>query len=202
MWPHAPRHFFEGADTFIVTASTLHHAHHFRDNARLELLQNSLFELSAKYSWQLHAWALFSNHYHFVAQTNDDPGSLRTLLRHFHANTAREINKLDHASGRQVWFQYWDTRLTFEKSYLARLRYTQENAVRHKLVEDARAYPYCSAAWFEKTATTKLKASVAACHTDKLNLQDDYHPIWSGVTCHRVVSANRNNENRVGTSSR
>ncbi len=41
------------------------------------------------------------------------------MLGFLHEKTAKWINKLDAASGRKVWHNYWETRLTYEKSYLA-----------------------------------------------------------------------------------
>ena len=52
-----------------------------------------------------------------------------------------------------MWHNFWDTKLTFEKSYLARLNYVHQNAVKHVLVPAANQYRWCSAAWFEQTAT-------------------------------------------------
>src|SRR6266568_1178059 len=54
--------------------------------------------------------------------------------------------------GRRVWFQYHDTQLTFEKSYLARLKYVNENPVHHGIVLRATNYGWCSARWFEDHA--------------------------------------------------
>src|SRR6185295_13265442 len=41
---------------------------------------------------------------------------------------------IDNATGRQVWYNFWDTKLTFENSYLARLNYVHQNPVKHGLV--------------------------------------------------------------------
>jgi len=38
-------------------------------------------------------------------------------------------------------YEFWDTRLTFEKSWLARLNYVHQNAVKHELVSIANEYP-------------------------------------------------------------
>ena len=64
-----------------------------------------------------------------------------------HANTARAVNDLDGLEGRQVWHNFWDKHLTYEKSYLARLNYVHQNAVKHGLAPVANQYPWCSAAW-------------------------------------------------------
>jgi REP element-mobilizing transposase RayT len=88
---------------------------------------------------------VFSNHYHFVAQSperEDNAKSLGRMLSLFHEKTAKWVNRLDHAQGRQVWFNFRETTLTYEKSYLARLNYTHQNAVKHGLVSVANQYPW------------------------------------------------------------
>jgi hypothetical protein len=37
-WPHAPTHQLGSRGTYFVTASTLHHAHHFNGKERLAVL--------------------------------------------------------------------------------------------------------------------------------------------------------------------
>ena len=70
-----------------------------------------------------------------------------------HSRTASWVNNADATPGRRVWYNYWDTRLTYEKSYRARLNYVHQDPVNHRLVAVANQYPWCSAAWFERTAT-------------------------------------------------
>jgi putative transposase len=82
--------------------------------------------------------------------------------------------------GRQVWFNFRETRLTYEKSYLARLNYTHRNAVKHKLVPVANQYPWCSAAWFERTATAAQVKTIYGFKTDRAQICDEYDaaPEW------------------------
>ena len=40
------------------------------------------------------------------------------------------LNRIDDTPGRRVMYKFWDTRLTFEKSWLARLNYVHQNAVK------------------------------------------------------------------------
>ncbi|MGZ3632738.1 MAG: hypothetical protein ACXWM7_00200 [Parachlamydiaceae bacterium] len=35
----------------------------------MDYLHSLLLELARKYGWNLEAWAIFSNHYHFIAQS-------------------------------------------------------------------------------------------------------------------------------------
>jgi len=74
---------------------------------------------------------VFGNHYHFVAhspETDADATSLGPMLGQLHEKTAKWINRLDAAPGRHVWHNFRETKLTYEKSYLARLAYVHGNA--------------------------------------------------------------------------
>ena len=56
----------------------------------------SPFAVAQAYGWQLEAWAIFANHYHFIAYAPPEVTSLRRMLQRLHAATARAINRLDH----------------------------------------------------------------------------------------------------------
>ena len=66
--------------------------------------------------------------------------------------------------------------MTYEKSYLARLNYTHQNAVKHGLVPVADQYPWCSAAWFERTATPAQVKVIYSFKTERLEVHDEYTP--------------------------
>lgn len=175
-WPHAPVHRLREAGAYIVTAGTHNREHYFRDAERLTCLTKSLLALASKYGWELQAWAAFWNHYHFVAESAQ-PGTLRLLVRHLHSITAKEINLRDGTPGRMVWFQYWDTLLNYQKAYLARLNYVHTNAVRHGLVCEPSAYPWCSAGWFQRTAARSFYATVMRFPSDRVNVPDEFEAL-------------------------
>jgi putative transposase len=147
------------------------------------LLESALLSLAEKYDWHLEAWAVFSNHYHFVGYTMSSPTRLKTFLTELHAQTARDVNELDGADGRQVWHNFWDKQLTYRKSYLARLNYVHQNPRRHGLVRVANQYPWCSAAWFERVARPSQVKTIYSFKTDRLTVPDDFEllPITFGV---------------------
>jgi putative transposase len=173
-WHHRPLHVFEPNQLYMVTAGTLHKQMFFKGTDRLGLLQNHLFSLSEKFGWELQAWVLFSNHYHFIAKAPDDAQTLKVLVRQFHSLTARELNRMDSFSGRKVWFQYWDTCLTYEKSYYARLNYVMNNPVHHGLVSAASAYKFCSAGWFETEAEKNFINKVKSYKYDQVKVDDEF----------------------------
>jgi putative transposase len=172
-WPHSPSHRVIQGGTYIVTASTYRKEALFGSKSRLDLLCEALLRLSSEHGWKLQAWAVFPNHYHFVAQSTS-PNTLRGMTRCLHSLTARAVNNLDEQPGRRVWFQYWDTLITNQRSYFARLRYVHENAVRHSLVKRAANYPWCSATWFEQKAEPSLRKTVSSFACDRLAVPDAF----------------------------
>jgi putative transposase len=158
----------------MVTAGTYQKLPLFRSAARLAFLCDSLLSLASRYGWNLEAWAVFPNHYHFVASSPKNAAGLRTFISHFHTLTAKEINRKDRTPGRKVWFQYWDTRLTYERSYLARLNYVHCNAVRHGLVPEQAQCPWCSAGWFERRADKSFYRTVMSFRSDRITAPDDF----------------------------
>ena len=75
---------------YMVTAGTLHKRPIFDGDDRLHLLQDALFEVTRAYGWRLQAWSVFSNHYHFVAQSPQDAVTLRPMIQRLHSQTARD----------------------------------------------------------------------------------------------------------------
>ena len=182
-WPHAPTHLLSEAGTYIVTAATYGKLHYFRGAERLCALQNELLQGAADFDWHVEAWAVFSNHYHFVSHSPENAGtanSLSSWLSQVHERTAKWVNGLDGIEHRQVWYNYWETRLTFQRSYLARLSYVHQNPVKHGLVPVANQYPWCSAAWFERTARPAQVKTIYALKIDSIRILDDYEvlPDW------------------------
>jgi putative transposase len=168
------RHRLDSDGIYIVTAATLHKEPLFAGARKLTLLENGLLSLAKQYQWQLEAWAVFANHYHFVARRGLQSESPEKLLKHLHANSARDLNRLDEQIGRKVWFNFWDTKLTSERSYLARLNYVHQNPVKHGLVTMANQYRWCSAAWFERVASPAMVKTIYAFKTDKLKIYDEF----------------------------
>jgi putative transposase len=116
-------------------------------------------------------------YYHFVAQAQSDATPLENLLLELHRSTGLHVNELDRAVGRQVWFNYWDTQLTYESSYYARLNYVHQNPVKHGLVPVANQYRWCSAAWLERTASAAQVKTIYGFKIDRVRIEDDFQPV-------------------------
>lgn len=173
-WPHAPLHRIDQQGTYMVTGGTYRKETFFNTNAKLDMMLDTLLEVASDREWQLQAWAVMANHYHFVAVSPDNAATLGRLVAKFHMLTAKGANQVDGVPGRRVWYQYWDSRITYERSYLARLHYVHTNPVHHGVVPVATAYRWCSAGWFERTADRAFRRTVESFKTDGLSVVDDF----------------------------
>ena len=176
-WPHAPPHHLSEHGTYLVTSGTYGKRHHFKGKCRLDVLHRGLLKVAHDFGWQLEAWAVFSNHYHFIGHSppeEPDAKSLSVMLGHLHEKTSKWVNQIDDVKGRHVWHNFRETRLTYEASYLARLNYVHQNPVKHGLVPVANQYSWCSAAWFERIASSAQVKTIYSLKTDKLNVYDEY----------------------------
>jgi len=173
-WPHAPVHRLADNAVYFVTAGTLHKQHLFITPEKRDLLERFLLRFAKESGWQLEAWAVFANHYDIVARGNPDSKNLGEFLHDLHGVSARELNGMDDVKGRNVWFNFRDTKLTIQYSYLARLNYVHQNAVKHKLVPVANQYPWCSAAWFERVASAAQVKTIYSFKIDQVKAEDDF----------------------------
>lgn len=173
-YKHAPSHLFVPKAAYIVTAGTMQKELLFRKPYLLSMLLDTIFEQTRRLGWTLEAWAVMANHYHFVAGAPETAMSLSRLIGAIHSISARQINKQDEQPGRKVWHQYWDTCLTYEQSYFARLNYVHHNPVRHGLAKDARDYPWCSMSWLLEEGDGELQKKVLSARFDRVSIQDDF----------------------------
>ena len=173
-WPHSPSRLVTGPGSYMVTASTYHKVRLFDTNEKLDRLTQLLLENGDRLGWSINAWAVFENHYHVIAFNPEYNASVRRWMSTVHTKSSSFLNELDEAPGRRVWFSYRDTKLTFERSYYARLAYVHNNPVKHQLVKRARDYAWCSAGWFETRANPTLFKTVSSFPFDDVKIEDDF----------------------------
>ncbi len=171
-WPHSPVHWQFLPGIYMVTAVTYHRIPYLAHPERKNLFLKILFAAAEEFGWSLHAWAVLHEHYHFLAASPENPGTLRKFIAKLHMHTARIFNQEDNTPGRRVWFQYWDTLITYQRSYLARLRYIHLNPVKHGLARDPLDYPWCSARRLENHAPRAFVATVNRLKVDQVRVHE------------------------------
>ena|ERR1041385_803048 len=171
-WSHAPFHFNATDGIYIVTCSTYLKRDFYRASADRDFFQSQLFAVAKMHHLILHAWCVLINHYHLILDAQKN--TLEQFFRHLHSTASIELNKRQDRPGRKVWFQYRDTQITDEKSYFARLKYVQENAVHHRVVGNALNYRWCSAQWFADHASRGLVKAVEQANLTDVKVEDDF----------------------------
>ena len=162
-FPHRPPHRYSLKGTYFITVATYApmasqaRPHHFSTPERLSTLQTQMIEVTRKHNWTLKAWAIVSNHYHLIMENLDQPNTLPIVMQKIQGVSSRYVNQLDNTLGRKVWYQYWDTLISYRNSYFTRLKYIMENPVKHGLVQTAKDYRWCSAWWFEQFASKEYR---------------------------------------------
>jgi putative transposase len=167
---HRPPHLFMPDTVYIVTGGVLGRRPVLKGDRHKAIFCEALFGRSEELGWLLEAWAVLGNHYHFIARSPGDALSLVTLIRKLHSITAILFNRLDGTPGRRVWQNYWDSCVTNETSYLARLHYVHLNPVKHGVVERAEDYPFCSYRWFLDRAETEWQVRVMSQPIDRIRV--------------------------------
>ena len=175
-WPHAPPHRLASGGVYFVTSRTFNRVPHFNTRARLNLVRDRLLALAVRYGWQMEAWAVLSKHYHFVAHSPVSEKHARSLglfVRHLHADITRTINREDGVEGRTLWHNYRETHLLQQHGYLARLNYTHNNPVHHKLVNLAGDYEWCSGSAFENACPRAWVNTIYSFKYDQISRKDE-----------------------------
>ena len=173
-YPHNPPHYFVPNAMYIVTGAILHNKRLLKSDEHKLLVMDILLERVAHWKWDLEAWAFLENHYHFIARAPENALTLEKFIRQVHSKSAVELNKFDKTPGRKVWYIYWDTCITLETSYYARLLYVHLNPVKHRLAENAEDYPFCSYRWFLEKADDDFHDAVMNQPIDRVDIFDDF----------------------------
>jgi len=171
-WPHAPLHRTDDPGWYFITAGTYLKQHFLRDGNRRGTMIELMHEFAPRHGLDLQYWTVLSNHYHIIVGA-EETADIPTYIRKLHSKSSHEFNESDRISGRKVWYQYRDTYLRDEKSYLARVNYIHQNAVKHGIVRVAENYRWSSARVFEELVGKAFAEQVRRLKTDKLDIPDD-----------------------------
>ena len=166
-WPHAPPHRLGAAGVYFLTARTSGRKPLLESDGMKDWFQEQLLAVAAEFGWRLEAWAVLSNHYHFVGhspvRSTEAARSLPVMIQKLHSITTKELNRREQCAGRQrLWQNYRETHLTFQRSYLARLHYVHQNAVHHRLVQRGSDWKWCSAAAFKAAVSPAWVKTVSS----------------------------------------
>ena len=173
-YKHNPPHLFIPGAKYFVTASTFGHKPYFREEAikykMLEILQTGC----QKYNWKVDDWVILDDHYHLMLKAAEsDNASIALIINNFHKFSAMFIRKYkpELKSIIKIFYNYWDTCITYERSYYARINYIYLNPVKHGYVTEAQNYKFGSYYFRFKKGENGLKEILSKFPSNKLDLE-------------------------------
>ena len=189
---HNPPHLFKDDVKYFITASTYKKLPHLNANAAKEKLLQSLYLAFDKYNWEIEDWVILNNHYHLMTNATDTPSVLPAVMREAHRFTAlwikKHISDNSHQTYRQeeiqgetyrekpskIFYNYWDTCITYERSYLTRLTYLWLNPVKHGIVEKAEDWKYGSYYYRYRKDIETVTRLIKEYPSNRVNVKDDF----------------------------
>jgi putative transposase len=126
--------------------------------------------------WTLEDWVVLHNHYHAMAESPEDAGSLSGIIQDIHKFPAMWIRKnvVSAAGSKQIWWNYWDTCITFERSYFARLNYLWCNPEKHGVIENAEDWLLGSLYHRIREKPQAVRAIRDSFPFDSIRIRDDF----------------------------
>lgn len=166
--PHknTPPHWFVSNTIYMVTGSVVYGKPLLDSDEKLANFCETLFERAKLLNWSIDAWFVMPTHYHFIARSPEDALSLKALIQGVHSINAKFVNRADGTPGRKVWYNYWDSCIQNEASYLARMRYVMINPVKHGLVQNPEDYLFSSYKYFLEDSEPEFRQRVLATGDD------------------------------------
>ncbi|MBC8479133.1 MAG: transposase [FCB group bacterium] len=180
-YKHNPPHLFIPEAKYIISASTYKRIPLLRDDRAKDRLLDSLSIEFPKYEWTIEDWVILDDHYHLMADAPMNAGSLADIMREVHRFTALWINKnvrpepVDFGrNARRVFQNYWDTCITYERSYFARINYIWFNPVKHGYVESPEEWKYGSYFYRFKDEYAEMQKQIKKYPFNSIRVKGDF----------------------------
>ena len=164
---HHPPHLYFTDKIYFITCRVIRRKKYFNNNGKKKLLWQIFQEAKKKFNIKLFSYVILINHYHLLIglpsgipdlagkdlpkgrSPVNTPGktsaNIGKVIGFINGKSSFGLNKLDKASGRQVWYQYWDRCIRNKKDFFIRFNYIHQNPVKHGETKDLYSYPFSSA---------------------------------------------------------
>lgn len=193
-------HLFRSNTKYFITGSTYQKVPYLRSERAKERILKLIFKGFTDYEWKIENWVILNHHYHLMVEAPLKADTLSDIIRDVHSFTALWIKKninlkskeymecinrvdastdplgtLHNSSQTKLFHNYWDTGVTYENSYYARLNYIWHNPVKHGYVEDSANWKFGSYYYRQQNSednTGKLNKIIKNYPCDEVNVND------------------------------
>lgn len=191
IYQHNPPHLFRSNAKYFITGSTYEKVKYLKSNDAKERLLGSIYKGFNDNHWEIEDWVILDNHYHLMVNAPGNAESLGDIIRDIHRFTALWVKKnmersmectnrvgacIDtvNALQKKIFHNYWDTCITYEKSYYARLHYIWYNPVKHGYVDDPIKWKFGSYYYRFAEEKDELKKIIDQYPCDRVKVKDDF----------------------------
>jgi len=175
-YEHNPPHLFIPNTKYFITGATYKKKYFLVSEKAKTCVFKSLNKGLNSSGWALEDWVILHNHYHVMVNSPENVESLSAIIRDIHKFTAMWIKKNvpKTLNEDKIWWNYWDTCITYERSYYSRLNYLWNNPVKHGLVEKAEDWEYGSFYYRYQKGKEYIDNLRKEYPFDKVNVKDDF----------------------------
>ena len=160
---------------YFITSSTLgRYAYLKTDNAKIAILQYLTKSLES-FGWKLEDWVVLDNHLHFMVTAPKDSKTLPKVINNFYRFSANWLTNNNIRKIKSKYFHnYWDTCITYENSYYARLNYIWFNPVKHGYVEYPEEWKFGSYFYRYKNEMQEMKTQREKYPFNQIKIEDSF----------------------------
>ncbi len=110
-----------------------------------------------KYSLQIHAFVLMSNHFHMLCSTPQS--NLDIAMRYFMTESSRSIARLSHRINKIYGSRYYWTIIRESSHYAYAFKYIYRNPVRAGIVSRVQSYPWSTLNFFKRKMNSLIQSN-------------------------------------------
>ena len=142
VYEHNPPHLFKPNAKYFITGSIYLKKNFLNPKESKARLLDSIIQGCKKYGWVLEDSVILDNHYHLMLNAPAKADTLGIMFNEIHKFTAIWLKEdfPNLKEEKKIFYNYWDSCITYEKSYFARLNYIYFNPVKHGYVKEAEDY--------------------------------------------------------------
>ncbi|HEX37516.1 MAG TPA: hypothetical protein ENG70_01455 [Candidatus Cloacimonetes bacterium] len=174
-YQHNPPHLFIPNAKYFVTSSTLGKYPYLKSEEAKWAALHYLIKSLDYFNWELEDWVILDNHIHIMINAPEDSTTLSQLFNNFHRFTANWLSKHHIKKLKEKYFHnYWDTCITYERSYFTRLHYIWYNPVKHNYVDSPEKWKFGSYYFRYNEEMKEMEEIIKTYPIDKLKIDDDF----------------------------
>ena len=175
-YKHNPPHLFRPNGKYLITGAIYQKRNLLlSDESKTRLIESLRLGFNSR-GWKLEEWVVLHNHYHIIAESSENVSTLPAIIQNVHKFTAMWLKKncKEAKTYKKIWWNYWDTCITYESSYFARLNYLWNNPLKHGVTDCAETWKFGSYYYRIQEDKSYIEKLYDQYPFDGVNVKDDF----------------------------